>query len=286
MSRVAPLLVTAVSCGPPHAAAPTSSQVKIDRFSAQAGHLLLRSAKPALPGPDQPIDLDVPPFVTRGLGPDGSHVRYYNFDIQSDRPATRYRFVRAGTHERVAGQPDVVDRIPGDPGYTDFWRLALVELPPGAEPVTRAADVHARGLTIHPDATILDCPVVPNGSTAKGGEGIAPPVTTELWYRGARITCLEFGPALAVENDRVPTSPIYVSFAREGGPFRTEDGGPQTHNVVFSVPGDSAYSPLWAVHIYDMAAFDRVHDATTAEQAPLVDPHGPLVNCPVFQVGR
>ena len=282
MSRFASLAVALIACGPPHAETPASSQVNIDRFSVQVGHLLVRGGKRVLPGPDQPIDLDVPPFVTRGLGPDGSHVRYYNFDIQSDRPATRYRFVRDG--EPVPGQPDVVDRIPGDEGYSDFWRLALVELPAGSEPITRAADVHARGLKIVPDSTILDCPVVPRGSTAKGGAGVPPPVATELYYRGTRITCLEFAPALAAEQGRVPTSPIYVSFAREGGPFRTEDGGPQTHNVVFSIPGDSDYSPLWAVHVYDMSAFDRVHDATTAEQAPLVDPHGPLVNCPVFHM--
>jgi hypothetical protein len=36
------------------------------------------------------------------------------------------------------------------------------------------------------------------------------------------------------------------------------------------VPGDADYSPLWAVHVYDRAAFDRVHDAASATAAPVV----------------
>ena len=90
----------------------------------------------------------------------------------------------------------------------------------------------------------------------------------------------------------MPTSPIYVTFARnpgtpDGGPasgFRKVATTPQTHNVVFSVPGDVDYSPLWAVHIYDRAAFDSVHDAETALRAPLLEGHGPLVNCPIVYV--
>src|SRR5213078_4037993 len=73
----------------------------IDRFSARAGHLMLRDRRPDLPGPGQPIDLDRPPFVTQGLGPDGVPVRYYNFDVQSDVPATMYRLVHAGSHELI-----------------------------------------------------------------------------------------------------------------------------------------------------------------------------------------
>src|SRR5262245_26521077 len=70
---------------PEHAPAPV-----IDRFSARAGHLMVRDRRPDLPGPDRPIDLDRPPFITQGLGPNGAPVRYYNFDVQSDRPATLY----------------------------------------------------------------------------------------------------------------------------------------------------------------------------------------------------
>ena len=108
---------------------------------------------------------------------------------------------------------------------------------------------------------------------------------TEVWYRGRRVECLRFGGPLSLAGDDVPTSPIYVTFAREKI-FRTEPGAAaQTHNVVLSVPGDVDYSPLWAVQIYDPAAFDRVHDEASALAAPLAE-HGPLVNCPIVAVGR
>ncbi len=259
----------------------------IDRFSPRAGHLMVRDHTPGLPGPDQPIDLDRPPFVTRGLGPEGSPVRYYNFDVQNDQPATLYRLVHAGSHDPIAGELDIVDVIPGDSGYSDFWRVTWVEVPADfvAGSITNASQL--RALHAENAASVVDCPIVPRGTTARGGHGIAPPDSRELWFRGQRVTCLHFAPDLTLDGDRVPTSPIYVTFASEAGPasgFRTEARTPQTHNVVMSVPGDVDYSPLWAVHIYDREAFDRVRDATTALAARLVE-KGPLVNCPIIAVG-
>jgi hypothetical protein len=204
-------------------------------------------------------------------------------------PATRYRLTHAGDHAALPGELDLVDVIPGDARYSDFWRLAWVEVPPEyvVGSITSVEQLRSRDFPIHPDPTIIDCPIVPRGSTAKEAHGVAAAVPSELWYRGARVSCLDFGELSVGEDGRVPTSPIYVTFARnppEGGPssgFRTETTTPQTHNVVMSLPGDVDYSPLWAVHIYDRAAFDRVHDATTALNARLLEPNGPLVNCPI-----
>ncbi len=262
----------------------------IDRFSAQAGHLLVRAPGNHLPGPGQPIDLD-DGYVTQGLGPDGVPVRYYHFDVQSDVPATVWRLVRAGSHDAVPGQADVIDVLPGEAGYSDFWRTAWVEVPPDFEPgsVTSAGDIAARGLAVTLDDTVTNCPVVPRGSQAREGGA----QLVERWYRGHKVVCFDFGgAALLLDDDgKVPTSGIFVSFRMNpgqpgGGPpsgFRTEAGSRQTHNVVMSVPGDLDYSPLWAVQIYDGAAFDRVHDEASARAAPLVT-QGPLVNCPVVWV--
>ncbi|HEX4455768.1 MAG TPA: hypothetical protein VH143_33135 [Kofleriaceae bacterium] len=254
---------------------------------------MVRTGANGLPGPDQPIDLDRAPFITQGIGPDGSIVRYYNFDIQADTPATRYRLTHAGARAAIPGELDFVDLIPGDARYSDFWRIAWVEVPADfiVGSITSVEQLRARGFPIGPDPTIIDCPIVPRGSTAREAHGVAAAVASELWYRGARVSCLDFGDLAVDANGHVPTSPIYVTFARnppEGGPasgFRTEITTPQTHNVVMSVPGDVDYSPLWAVHIYDRAAFDRVHDAASALAAPLLEPHGPLVNCPVVYIG-
>jgi hypothetical protein len=271
-------LFAAAACGQP--ASPRVEPPVIDRFSAAAGHLMVRSAQNHLPGPDQPIDMDHAPFITRGLGPDGAHVRYYNFDIQSLVPAPRFRFTHAGKHEAIAGQPDVIDVIPGERGYNDFFGIVWVEVPASFEPGSITAAAQIRGLHAEASREAVNCPVVPRGTTAREGH----PVTDELWYRGAHVQCLRFGGSLELASDHVPTSPIYVTFAAETQ-FATEDGTPQTHNVVLSVPGDTDYSPLWDVHIYDRAAFDRVHDAATAVAAPLVK-QGPLVNCPIVSGSR
>src|SRR5690242_10166149 len=42
----------------------TAAKAAIDRFSDAAGHLQKRSASPALPGPNQPVDFDQGPFIT------------------------------------------------------------------------------------------------------------------------------------------------------------------------------------------------------------------------------
>jgi len=278
-------LVLLVAYGCSWVRAPKNESWVIDRFSAAAGHVMVRTAANHLPGPGEPIDFDHPPFITQSFGPDGRIVRYYNFDVQSDRPATLWRFTHRGSREAIVNQLDVVDRIPGDDGYSDFWRIAWVEVPDDFVPgsITSAAQVREHGFEIVPDPSIVTCPIVPRGSTARE----APDAATQLWYRGAKVTCLAFGEPLHERDGRVPTSPIYVTFAGDGpeSGFRHETGLVQTHNVVFSVPGDVDYSPLWDVHIYDHAAFDQVHDEATALRAPLVK-HGPLVNCPIVYVAH
>ena len=57
----------------------------------------------------------------------------------------------------------------------------------------------------------------------------------------------------------------------------------QTHNVPAVLPGQPGYSPLWAVSIYDDAAFSSVANLETAAAAARIGP-GPLVNCPVVSV--
>ena len=180
--------------------------------------------------------------------------------------------------------------IPGQPGYNDFWQLEWIEVPNDfvAGSVTSLAEVSERGFKIVGDPQIFDCPVVPRGTAVRAGQGVAAPTPTDLWYRGARVQCLAVrrtarraigvqGPDLAdLRDDSQAPAPA--------SGFQTAAGSPQTHNVVFSVPGDTDYSPLWAVHIYDRAAFDAVHDANTASTAKLVEPNGPHVNCPVIDV--
>jgi hypothetical protein len=73
----------------PHAIDPDKAPiVSVDRFSAKAAHLQLRTADNGIPGPNKPVDFDKGPFVTTGLSPTtGKPVRYYNFDVQGVTPA-------------------------------------------------------------------------------------------------------------------------------------------------------------------------------------------------------
>jgi hypothetical protein len=106
-----------------------SERASIDRFSAAAGHLQFRDSMNRLPGPNQPVDFDVPPFVTTGLGPHREVVIYYNLDVQSTTPAPIYVLYRTGEATLVDGQLNIVDVVPGDPGYNDFWQISKVTVP-------------------------------------------------------------------------------------------------------------------------------------------------------------
>lgn len=294
------LAVIALGCGdddsgtnpvvPPPDNAPRAS---IDRFSDAAGMLFRRSAMPSLPGPNQAINLDQAPFVTHGFGPAGQRVRYYNFDVMPVEPAPIYVLFRAGETQPVSGQQNVVDVIPGDRGYSDFWQVIRVTVPQGyvANTITSHAQILTAGYPIEETTTLVNCPIVPEGSTAS--EGDAADGLTRGWYRGQVVFYFNFGeaPLTTTAAGEVPRAPIFVSFninpdQPNGGPpsgFRTEAGTAQTHNVVGALPGQAGYSPLWLVLPYDNAAFNTVRDLPTA-QAALNFGVAALVNCPIVFV--
>ena len=265
----------------------------IDRFSAAAGTLMVRDDSGALPGPNEPINFDMPPFITQGLGPGGQVVQYYNFDVQPVAPAPIWVLFREG--EDDPAQSPVIDVIPGDEGYNDFWAMIKVTVPAdyAANSVTSFAGITAAGYAMENTGIIINCPVVPKGSTAMlrgGGE------STGLhagWYKDMVVYYFTFEEK-ALSGASVPVSPIFVSFninidEAGGGPasgFMTEQGTMQTHNVVATVPSDDGYSPLWAVSIYDNADFDLVSDLASAAAANIMasPPLTPTVNCPVVSV--
>ena len=98
----------------------TASVVSVDRFSDAFAHLFKRSGNPAFPAPNAPINCDQGAFITRGLGPNGEKVAYYNFDVLPTTPAPIYVLFAGST--QVQGQLNIIDVVPGDPGYNDFWR--------------------------------------------------------------------------------------------------------------------------------------------------------------------
>jgi hypothetical protein len=254
----------------------------------------VRTAENGLPGPNEPVDFDQGPFITQGLTPDGEVVRYYNFDVQPLVPAPIYVLFRKGEDAPVEGQLNIIDVIPGDQGYNDFWNVVKVTVPDGyiANQLSSAAAVREAGYPMKATDVIVNCPVVPAGSTAKkrlNGESTA---LVRGWYKDELVYYLNFGEAaLKARDGKVPVSPIFVTFnvnpdQEGGGPasgFVMEAGSPQTHNVVGSTPGDAAYSPLWAVSVYDNADFDAVSDYASASAAHVLATDVANVNCPVVE---
>ncbi len=270
----------------------TAAKVEIDRFSPEAGTLMVRDDQNGLPGPNEAIDFDTGPFITTGLGPDGTSVRYYNFDVQPTEPAPIYVLFRDGEDSPVPGQLNIVDVIPGDAGYNDFWQPIKVTVPSDyvANTISSYEAIVAAGLTTEPLDALVNCPIVPEGSTASLRYGGADSGLVRGWYADEIVYYFEFGEAaLTISGAGVPLSPIYVTFninpdQEGGGPpsgFVTEEGSDQTHNVIATLPGDADYSPLWLVNIYDNAEFDNVADLATAEAATILASGAATVNCPV-----
>lgn len=204
---------------------------------------------------------------------------------------------REGEDKPVTGQLNIVDAIPGDEGYSDFWQIVPVTVPKGyvantvtslrADPrsgVRDAADQQAREL---PDrAGRVD------RAPARGGES---PDLHRGWYRGQVVFYFTFEEKSlsTTRQGMVPVSPIYVTFKVNpdqpgGGPasgFVTERGGVQTHNVVQTIPSDQTYSPLWLVNVYDNTAFPNVHSLQDLGRARILANAVATVNCPIVEVG-
>lgn len=272
----------------------TASKVSVDRFSSAAGTLMVRDASNGLPAANAPINFDVAPFITKGLSPTGAVTQYYNFDVQSDVPAPIFVLFREGETTPVDGQLNIINVIPGDAGYNDFWLVNKVTVPSDyvANEVTSYSEIQSKGYAIETTTKIVNCPVVPEGSTANKKFGGGSSSLVRGWYKGQ--VCFYFSfeeKELMAANGKVPTSPIYVTFninpdQPNGGPgsgFVTEMGSDQTHNVLATSPSSGAYSPLWSVNPYDNADFSSVSDISTAQSANVLAMGVALVNCPVVE---
>lgn len=277
----------------------TAGDVSVDRFSSSFAHLFLRTAQNGFPAANVPVDFDaIPAFNTHGLGPKGEKTIYYNFDVLSTTPAPIYVLFRSGETTPVAGQINIVNVIPGDAGYNDFWLVTKVAVPADyvANTITSYDQIVSGGYTLTPTTTIVNCPIVPKGSVARK-RFLSTEVAdlTRGWYRNKVVYYFNFfEKELSAVNGKVPTSDIYVCFninpdQTGGGPasgFKTEDGTAtgQTHNVPETLPTDMLYSPLWAVQIYNNTSFGAVSNLATADAAPILANDAVIVNCPIVWV--
>ena len=265
----------------------------VDRFSDAAGTLLKRSADNHLPGPNEPIDFDTPPFNVWGLSPAGEPALYYHLDVKSTTPVPVYILYREGEDMPVQEQLDIIDTLPGEQGYNDFRQVWKVWVPKDyvANTITDASMLQQAGYKIEKTDKLLNMAVVPDKSRARVRFNGGHPELQRAWYRGQVAKFFLFDEApLSVSGDKVPVSPIYDGFTinpgQPGGEkeFCTDPNSTQTHNVVATMPGDKAYSPLWLRVIYDSAACASVHNLETALQAKKVAANVLFINCPMVSV--
>ena len=198
---------------------------------------------------------------------------------------------KAGASTPIAGQNNIIPTVPGDAGYNDFWVVNKVTVPDSYVPnsLTSEAEILASGYTITKTNMIVNCPVVPFGSTASKKYGSTDAQSLTLgWYNGKAVAYFSFEEAaVSTINGLVPTSPIYVMFNDNAqGPasgFKVETGTMQTHNVLATTPTSSGYSPLWMVHVVDNSVFASVTNLTSAQSATILNANAALVNCPTVQ---
>ncbi len=279
----------------------TATKVSVDRFSQNAGTLFVRDGSNGLPAANAPINFDQGPFITKGLGPNGEVVQYYNFDVQPVESAPIFAFFREGADMPMEGQLNIIDVVPGEPGYNDFWHVNKVTVPADyvANTITNAADLMDSGYPVEKTNIIVNCPVVPEGSTAnlryKASESKA---LVRGWYKDQVVSYFNFvekdltATPPAQGNAIVPIAEILVTFninpdQPNGGPpsgFVTESGSDQTHNVIDTLPESPAYSPLWDVDVYHNQDFANVSNWQTAATANILGRGVALVNCPVVSV--
>ena len=279
----------------------TAGDVQIDRFNIAFAHLFLRNADNKFPAANQPIDFDsIPAFNTRGLGPNGEMSIYYNFDVLSVTPAPIYVLYRTGETSSVTGQINIVNVVPGDSGYNDFWLVNKVTVPSNyvANTVTSYTEIMQNKYTITPTTTIVNCPIVPKGSIARKRYGASESAAlTRGWYKNKVVYYFNFfEKELMAVNGKVPVADIYVCFninpdQTNGGPgsgFKTEDGTStgQTHNIPAALPSDAMYSPLWNVIVYNNANFSMVNNLATAQASQILAPSAAIVNCPIVWVQK
>ena len=247
--------------------------VAIDRFSDLAGTFFRRSENSQLPEADEPIDFDED-FLMHSLGPNGEVVEQYHLDAKPSAPGLMFQAVDF-RGDAIPGQLPVFDSIPGDAAYNDVRRVVEVEVERDYRPnaVTSWTAILAAGYDTTMTNQVIHCVMVPDGSVAsKRFAADIPLGLQDGWYQDQIVKYLLFeNPASSLIIDFAGNSlstPIMYAFLQNdedvSDGFAVDDDG-DTHNVVTLLPGQQGYSPLWALTLFILDAFDRVADVPSAQ---------------------
>ena len=167
-------------------------------------------------------------------------VSYLDYGPQSNVAVPILAFFQtASPGTPVAGQRNIIDTVPGQPGYSDFWRVYKVLAPSGyvANSIRSLADAVASGYTIEATDVVVNCPVVNPNATIAGSS--ATPVSG--WYRNRDVFYFDEGTRSPAAGSVVHDAPIYAFFHSDGTPVSGQ------RNVIDVLPGAAGYSDLWTV---------------------------------------
>jgi hypothetical protein len=181
-------------------------------------------------------------------------------------------------------QPPIIDVIPGDTGYSPWWRVFTVKVTDryaGERIYSReAVDLGVRLGILEapvPSETVVTCPVVHSDTRVQvdvGGTLLEP---TWAIYRDQRVSWLRFKSDISVKTTsrRMPLSLFYV-LQRIDEPYPLSepdagfdlngDGRMNNTNTIFQFDiGEEGYTPFWyPILVRTVPDFASIDTATTA----------------------
>src|SRR5438309_11001883 len=161
---------------------------------------------------------------------DGKAIGYFDFGPIKLKPGNKLAPIWTVTNG-AAGQHNIIDTVPGKPGYSPLWQLNKVTFKGGVTPrlLTSKADVDAAvkagDVTVARTSTVVNCPVLGSGQKKIAG------------FSGGRGShYYDLGPVKVAPGNAVV--PLYTV---------TNPVGPQQHNITKDslAPGQTKYPPLW-----------------------------------------
>lgn len=216
------------------------------------------SAAPAPAQIDSPFPMPGPVGATAHVYPletgwfEGRTVNYYNLGANTPldpTDPTRVQIANAwvfatgvnadGSPNKLAGQGTLFDTAPGDALYSDLWQIYFVtpsaDYAPGS--ITSHEALPNSGLPIEKKPMLVNCPIVPAGSTLADG-------ALELQdshVKDAAFAYFDFGPTSPVPGKLYA---FVTGFDDQGQPVLV----PGQHFVFDNARGQAGYSDFWMVH--------------------------------------
>lgn len=182
-----------------------------------------------------------------------------------------------GTPQFVEGQPNIIDLVPGDTGYSDLWQVNLVTVPNdyAANTLKSRDEIVNSGYDIQAVDMFVNCPVVPAESRFEGGEQLV-----QGWYRGQQVFYPDFG---ANPSAAVPIWAFITGIDSGGNPQFVKG----QNNIIDLAPDDAGYSAFWRVNLVMVDDGYEANSITSREEIQAsafeVTQTDLLVNCPVVE---